>query len=133
MRYEEKYFIPFIFSEGQTLQHLKNAEKDLAIAHKDDILDVKFNYAYTSLIKGGVALLAHNGLKIKSIPGHHATIIDYLARALEEDEINAVGNAMRAKRNIGMYSGGTEITEKECRDYIAFVEKVVAKIKEKLL
>lgn len=133
MKYEEKYFIPFKFSEGQALRHLENAEKDMGIARKDDILDVKFNYAYTALIKSGIALLAHNGMKIRSIPGHHAIIIEYIANTIGEHEIDAVGNAMRSKRNVGMYSGGTEVTEKECHEYIDFVEKIVAKVKEKLL
>lgn len=92
-------------------------------------MDVKFNYAYTALIKTGIALLSHYKVRVKSAPGHHVKIIEAMAEALKDDEIVALGNAMRSKRNAGMYSGGTEIAEKECHDYIRFVDKIIGRVK----
>lgn len=53
MKFEEGIFVRFNFSSGQIEKNLANARRDLEIAKKTDILDVKFNYAYSALIKGG--------------------------------------------------------------------------------
>lgn len=105
-----------------------NSLKDLSIAIKVDILDVKFNYAYTSLLKAGIALLSFHGVRVKSVPGHQVKIIQTLTQLLDDRSIEELGNVMRSKRNINFYGGGVEITEKECRSYIDFVEGVVAKV-----
>jgi uncharacterized protein (UPF0332 family) len=129
MRFDDKYFQSFHFSKEQVSDHLNNANKDLNIAKKDNIPEVKFTYAFSALIKAGLALLSHNNQKIKSVPGHHIKIIDALAQILKDESINDVGNAMRSKRNLDMYSGGVEITEKECREYLDFVDGVLNRIK----
>jgi DNA primase catalytic subunit len=130
MRFEDKYFAKFNFTKDQINKNLKNAFKDLGIAKRDKILEVKFNYAYTALIKGGLAFLSYYNVKIKSVPGHHIKIIEKLAQGLNDDAIIDIGNIMRAKRNLDLYMGGIEITEKECHDYISMVEKVLGKIEE---
>jgi len=129
MTFEEKYFIKFSFSPEQIKNNLKNASKDLNIAKKDSILDVKFNYAYTAFIKSGIALLNYHHIKIRSIPGHHVKIIDKVAELLKDEIIIDMGNLMRSKRNLDLYAGGVEVTEKECREYIRFAEEVILKIK----
>ncbi|KAF0134816.1 MAG: Uncharacterized protein FD145_384 [Candidatus Saganbacteria bacterium] len=129
MNFEERYFNRFNFDKSQTKKHLANALKDIQIAKTDKILDVKFTYAYSALLKTGIALLSHHQIKAKSIPGHHVKIIEKLAEILNDDSINDIGNAMRLKRNIGMYSGGIEITEKECCEFIDFVSNVISKVK----
>jgi len=129
MMFEEKYFSRFDFDRAQVAKHFENALKDFNIAEIDKIPDVKFNYAYSALIKSGIALLSHYQIKTKSVPGHHIKIIEKLAEALKDDAINDVGNAMRSKRNIGMYSGGVDITDKESLEYVDFVRKVIAQVK----
>jgi uncharacterized protein (UPF0332 family) len=129
MKFEEKYFSHIKFSGSEVKRHFENALKDLNIAETDEILDVKFNYAFSALIKAGIALLSHHQVKTKSVPGHHVKIIEKLAEILKDDSINDIGNAMRSKRNIDMYSGGIEITEKECQEYIDFIKRVVSRVK----
>lgn len=130
MNYEDQYFVKFKFSSGQIKKNLTNALRDLDIAKKDNILDVKFNYAYTALIKGGITLLSQNNIKAKSAPGHHFKIIEKTAQLLKDDTIADLGNIMRSKRNMDLYSGGIEVTEKECSEYIEFVENILIKIKD---
>lgn len=132
MKFEDKYFTKSSFSKDQIKKNLENAQKDLYIAIKVNILEVKFNYAYTALIKAGITLLSHYQVKIKSVPGHHVKIIDKLAQILKDDDIENIGNIMRSKRNLDFYAGGIEVTQKECKEYINFVEEVLAKL-EKLL
>lgn len=95
-------------------------------------MEVKFNYAYTALIKGGVALLSLHGFKIRSIPGHHVKILEKMGEILKDDSVAAIGNVMRSKRNVDLYAGGIEVTEKECREYIEFVDKILHNIKKLL-
>ena len=40
---------------------------------------------------------------------------------------------MRQKRNLDFYSGGVEVTEKECIEYIDFTESVVNRVQELIL
>ena len=130
MKFEHKYFIKFKFTKEQINKNLENAQKDLNIAKKVNILEVKFNYAYTALIKSGITLLSYYQTKVKSVPGHHIKIIEKLAQILKDEDIEDIGNSMRSKRNLDFYAGGIEVTEKECKEYINFVEEVLAKLKE---
>jgi histidyl-tRNA synthetase len=107
-------------------------KKILPLRKKVNILEVKFNYAYTALIKAGITSLSHYQAKIKSVPGHHVKIIEKLARILKDDDVENIGNSMRSKRNLDFYAGGIEVTEKECREYINFIEKVFVKLKRLL-
>lgn len=132
MNFEDSYFTKFKFTKEQIKKNFENALKDLNIAKKDKILEVKFNYAYTALIKAGIALLSFNFIKVKSVPGHHIKIIEKMSDILRDDTIADIGNAMRSKRNLDFYAGGIEVTEKECEDYIKFSEKVLKKVKSYL-
>jgi hypothetical protein len=128
-KFEDKYFSRLKFTPAQVAGNLKNALKDLAIAQKDEIADVKFNYAYSALIKAGITLLSHHQVKVKSVAGHHIKILEKLSELLSDPQINDIGNTMRSKRNLDLYGGGVEITEKECREYLEFTEKVLSRVK----
>ena len=130
MKFDDKYFSHFNFTKEQIKKNLQNALKDLDIAETDKILDVKFNYAYSALLKAGIALLSHHQIRIKSAPGHHIKIIEILAEELKDETVADIGNVMRSKRNINMYSGGIEATEKECQEYIGFVKKAIVQVKD---
>jgi len=129
VKFDDKYFSNFDFTRTQVKRNFENSLKDLNIAKTDKILDVKFNYAYSALLKSGLALLSHQNKKVKSAPGHHVKIIEALAEILKDGTIEDMGNAMRSKRNIDMYSGGIEVTEKECQEYIDFASKVISQVK----
>lgn len=40
---------------------------------------------------------------------------------------------MRSKRNVDLYAGGVEVTEKECIEYIEFVGKALQNIKNTII
>jgi len=133
MKFDDKYFKHFNFSKEQIDKNLRNAFKDFEIAKQDHVNEVKFNYTYTSLIKAGIALLSFYKLKIKSVPGHHIKILEKISSILENETIDEIGNSMRSKRNLDFYSGGIEVTAKECYEYIDFVEKVLRDIKKHII
>jgi len=128
IKFEDKYFAEFDFTKEQIRKNFENAQKDLGIAKKDQIPEVKFSYAYQAFIKAGIALLSFYKVKIKSVPGHHAKIIEKVAHILQDNSVDTIGNVMRSKRNFDIYSGGIETTEKECREYIEFAQNVLSKI-----
>ena len=66
MNFDDASFIRFAFTRSQIKRNLNNALKDFDIAQRDTILDVKFNYTYTALIKAGVALLSFYQVKVRS-------------------------------------------------------------------
>lgn len=125
-------FVNFAFTPEQVFKNLHNALRDLDIARRDAILEVKFTYAYSALLKAGIALLSGRNLKVRSVPGHHARIIEKLAELLGDKAVEDLGNVMRIRRNADLYSGGTDVTEKDCGEYLAFVEGVVARVGENL-
>ncbi|MCK4421279.1 hypothetical protein KAW48_05725 [candidate division WOR-3 bacterium] len=131
IKFEIKYFVRFDFSDKQIGQYLSNSLRDLEIARENKRSEVKFNYSYTALIKGGIALIAKIGqVKTRSIPGHHIKIIEKMSEILQDETINEVGNLMRMKRNRDLYSGGVFISDKESKDFYFFIEKVLFKVKE---
>lgn len=130
MKFEDKYFVRFEFTQEQINKNYKNALRDLNIAKRVNILDVKFTYAYSAFIKAAIALLSYYQIRVKSVPGHHIKIIEKLAQILKDSHIEDMGNIMRSKRNLDFYSGGIEVTEKECREYINFAKEVLEKIRK---
>jgi len=130
MKFEDKYFADFNFSKEQVRSNFENAERDLDIANKDKILEVKFNYTYSAFLKSAIALISFYKKKIKSVPGHHIKIIEKTSEILKDKSINDMGNLMRTKRNLDLYSGGIEVMQKECKEYMEFVVSVMKKIKK---
>jgi len=128
VRFEGKYFIRHAFSAIQIEANLENATKDLGIAERIAIPEVRFNYAYGALIKSGIALLSLYSIRARSSAGHHVKIIEKLSEVLADQSIELVGNAMRAKRNADFYGGGMIITEKEAAEYLEFAGAIVEKV-----
>lgn len=127
--FDSRYFVKFQFTKEQVEKNFVNASKDLNIAKVDKIVEVKFNYTYNAFIKSGITLLSFYKIKVRSIPGHHMKLIEKIAEILKDDTIEEIGNIMRQKRNLDFYDGGVEVTEKEWKEYLSFVEKIFKKIK----
>jgi len=132
-KFDGSHFTKIKFGKDQVEKNINNALKDLKISKTDNILEVKFNYAYTALVKTGVALLSSYNVKVRSVPGHHIKILEKMAEILKDETIEDIGNIMRSKRNLDLYAGGIEVTEKECNEYIPFVENVIEKAKKIIL
>lgn len=129
---DTQYFKDFPFTPKQIEKYWKNTQKDLAIAKKDSIPDVKFTYSYSALLKAGITLLAKmKRAKVRSVAGHHVKILEILSELLKDPKIAAVGNAMRSKRNTDLYGEGAQVTEKEAADCLSFVEGVIKVIQKK--
>jgi len=126
--FDEKFFKKFTFTKDQIAVNIRNAKRDFEIAKNDVYIEVRFTYAYNALIKAGIALLSKNGLRVRSVPGHHIKIVESLSRLLKDEEIRIIGDQMREKRNVGFYLGGNEVTEKECGEYLEFVGRIIQRL-----
>lgn len=113
------------FSREQIEQFASSAKHDLKIAEESDIPDVVFKFSYDALLKIGICLIAKAGYKVRSTAGHHFKIIEKIAQILGDENISILGNKMRQERNVGLYSGGYSVSEKESTEYLDFVKKVI--------
>ncbi len=128
MKFDRGYFKKFDFKPGDLKRYRDSALRDLEIAQKVNISEVKFTYSYQALIKIGIALLAKVGrVKVRSKPGHHVKILEKTSEILNEKDAAAIGNSMRMKRNTDLYGGGELIGEKEALDYLKFVQRMIEK------
>lgn len=129
---DPKFFKKFPFTSEQIEKYWKNALKDFYIAKRDSIPEVKFLYSYQTLIKISIAVVAKvAGMKVRSISGHHAHLLEALSLFLENPRIVVIGDVMRSKRNTDLYGGGADVTEKEAEDFFKFVGDILKQAEEK--
>ena len=122
---DPEFFRKSKFSKTQIAGYLKNAFRDLEIAAEDSFVEVRFTYAYQALIKAGLALLAHEGVKVRALPGHHIRILEAVSRILKDPDAFTVGNAMRMKRNEDLYGEGGFVSEKEAEEYLESIQAIL--------
>jgi hypothetical protein len=127
MRFEEEFFKKMSFEKSQLEKYLMAVRRDTAIAAKSDIPEVKFTFSYSALIKLGIILIAREGYKVRSVPGHHSKIIEKLGEILKNEDVVVVGNRMRNIRNFEFYEGGIAVSRKEAKEYFDFVKNLLDK------
>jgi hypothetical protein len=128
IHFDEKYFQKITLDSDQLKQYFGAAKRDLHIAKTDIIPEVIFKFSYDALIKLGIALIARQGYKVRSIPGHHIKIIETMGEILENEYVAVVGNKMRQDRNHDFYDGGALVGEKEIMEYLRFIEGLFGEI-----
>jgi hypothetical protein len=62
------------------------------------------------------------------VAGHHIQVLTKMSKLLNNPDILTIGNAMRMKRNLDLYSGGEFISKKETGDYIHFTKQVIDQV-----
>ncbi len=130
--FNSEYFKKTSFSKEQVSGYLAKAFRDLEIAKKDHISEVRFTFAYQALVKAGIACLAHEGYKVRTAPGHHIKLIEKLSELLADANVFTYGNAMRMKRNDDLYGDGGIVSKKDTDEYLEFVQSVLVKVKARL-
>lgn len=119
--FEDNYFQRRHFTAVETRKFFDGALRDLAIANASKVPEVVFKFSYDALIKFGIALIAGEGYKVRSVPGHHTKIIEKMSEMLRNEDVLTTGNAMRQARNRDLYEGITLISEKDSDEYLRFV------------
>lgn len=125
--FEDQFFQKIKFSPEQIERYLSSAKRDLEIASKSDVPEIIFKFAYDSLIKLGINLIAKEGYKVRSQIGHHVKILEKLGQLLMAEDVLILGNKMRQERNTDFYGGGDYISEKDSLEYLKMVESAFGK------
>lgn len=125
--FESQCFQKLDFSKKQLKQFRAAARRDLEISGASKVPEVIFKFSYDALIKLGIAAIAGQGYKVRSVPGHHVKILEKLSELYEDKDIAIIGNRMRQARNLDFYEGGFEITEKDSEEYFRFVKDIFDK------
>ena len=77
-----------------------------------------------------ITLIAYKGYKVKSWQGHHVRTIQEFSDILSDERVGIYGEAMRRKRNIDLYAGGTLVSNKEVKEYFKFTKSTLEKVKQ---
>ncbi len=129
IHFDENYFQKINFDKEYPSQVFNSALRNLEIARKSNIPEVIFKFSYDALIKLGITLIAKQGFRVKSVTGHHVKILSALSELLGNHDIEVMGNHMRQKRNLDLYEADIEVTEKECKEYLCFIETIQEKVR----
>ena len=129
MRFDKNYFLKQEFGHNELNKYKKAAERDLAIAHKDKEIEVIFHFSYMALLKIGIYVIAKEGYRVKSRPGHHVQIIETLSDILKSKDVAIIGDKMRRDRNLDLYSANALITKKDVEAYYKFVQELFQTIR----
>lgn len=121
-------FEKFEYQESQVKRYLGAASKDLNLALKASAPELAFYACYNIIIKTGMAVCAHNNLRIKSRKGHHIKLIEKLAELLKDENVEIVANKMRSKRNRDLYAGGVMVSQREVDYYLKFCQSLLKKV-----
>lgn len=117
-------FEKFRFSRKQIEKYHSSAKRDLKIASKAEVSEVRFRFCYDALLKLAIIVCAEQGLRVKSRRGHHIELLKKLSFFLKDPEVEILANEMRSKRNWDLYGGGIVISSKEAREYINWTKKI---------
>ncbi len=120
------------FTDRQIEKYFNSALRDFKIARDSNVPEIIFKFSYDSLLKIAIAVCAKNNLRVKSRAGHHIDLVEKLSEYLNDEDIFAIGNEMRKKRNFDLYSGGVLVTKKEASNYKEWLKKIVLQTEEYL-
>lgn len=130
--FESKYFQKFKYTKFQLKQYYDNALKDQNIASKNDDPNVIYRFCYDAIVKLGIAVIAAQGYKVRSVRGHHIKILEVLEKILKlNDEINYI-DRIRRKRNIDLYEGGVDFTETDAQNLLKISTKIFSGARKKM-
>ena len=126
---DSQFFKKQTFTKEQLEAFERSAKEDLSIAGESEYTQVRFRFSYDALLKLGILMVAKQGYKVRSIPGHHIKILEALSLLSETPDVEVVADTMRQKRNLDLYEGGALISESEALEYLRFVRELFRSLK----
>src|SRR5579863_2800694 len=98
---------PHIVDWAQIDRFLASADKKLASAHKILAFDEEacLQQAYEAMLKASLGFMFSYGLRTRSLPGHHVTIIEFVRVRMDKKHAGliTVFDRLRRKRNTALY------------------------------
>lgn len=122
MTFDNKFFAAQKFTAVELENIRKSIKRNLELAGPGEEAEVVFHFTYMALLKIGIYLIAKEGYRVKSQPGHHVKIIELLSKLSGSEEVLSIGDKMRKDRNIDLYGSGLLIEGTEAKEYFDFVK-----------
>jgi uncharacterized protein (UPF0332 family) len=118
----------------QISRFLSGAEKKLASAKKILSLDEEAAYqlAYEAMLKGSLGFMLSFGVRPRTLPGHHVTIIEFAEEHLGKEfkTIVSMFNRMRRKRHESIYEVSGFISKQDAETALITAGKYLSAIRE---
>lgn len=125
MTFDVKFFYRLSYTPEQISKFFTNAKNDLQIAMQhDEEASIAYRFCYDAIVKLGIAVIAENGYKVRSIPGHHIKILEQLGKILGLSEEIGYFDRVRRKRNVDLYEGGSIFSATEASELIHITKSV---------
>ena len=123
MKFNPEFFQKIEVKNEQIESLLRGAKRNLELALDSKENEIVLHFCYTAIIKLGVYVLAKNGYKVRSIPGHHVNILKAISDISGlKNELKYIDN-IRRKRNIDLYEGEISLSDKESSELIEITNK----------
>ena len=117
----------------QVDRFIASATKKLAAAKKTLDIDEEASYqlAYESMLKVSLGFMLSFGVRPRSLPGHHVTIIEFVEKRLgkENENLVAMFDRMRRKRHQAIYDVTGLISRQEAQHALEIAERYVSIIR----
>lgn len=127
MPFDSQSFQKFTYTQEQIKHYISNAERDFSIAKTASDSNVVYRFCYDAVIKLGIAVIAKQGYKVRSVPGHHMKILEKLGDILHlKDEVFYL-DRVRRQRNVDLYDGGIDFSEKDAGALMSVVSAIFKK------
>jgi len=92
---------------AQIERFLASADKKLASAHKILVIDEEacLQQAYEAMLKASLGFMFSHGFRVRSQPGHHIAIIEFVRSRLDKKHsgLLTMFDRLRRKRNLALY------------------------------
>ena len=102
-----KQIKPHTVDWAQIERFLASAEKKLSTARKLLAFDEEacLQQAYESMLKASLGFMFSHGSRARSLPGHHAVIIEFVQKRLDKKHsgLLTMFDRLRRKRNTALY------------------------------
>jgi len=118
----------------QIAKYIASARKKLETARKTLEIDeeASYQFAYEAMLKASLSLMLSSGVRPRSLPGHHITIIEFAGEQLGKDykHLISIFDRMRRKRNQAIYEVDVLISVTEARQALASAEQYLDAISD---
>jgi len=104
----------------QIERFLASAEKKLASAHKILAFDEEacLQQAYEAMLKASLGFIFSHGSRVRSQPGHHVAIIDFVRSHIDKkySGLLTMLDRLRRKRNLALYDDTGFVSRRDAEE-----------------
>jgi uncharacterized protein (UPF0332 family) len=107
----------------QIERFLQSAEKKLATAQKILAFDeeASLQQAYEAMLKASLGFMFSHGWRVRSQPGHHVAIVDFVRTRLDKKHASllVMFDRLRRKRNTALYDDTGFVSQQDAEQALA--------------